>query len=88
MGILQAARACGVRVPEDLAVVSFDEPPYADLLEPPVTSLDRHDREMGRLAAGLLLDALNGTGPAAEVAPGVLRVPLELRIRRSCGCAA
>jgi LacI family transcriptional regulator len=88
MGILQAARACGVRVPEDLAVVSFDEPPYADLLEPPVTSLDRHDREMGRLAAGLLLDALNGTGPAAGVAPGVLRVPLELRIRRSCGCAA
>jgi DNA-binding LacI/PurR family transcriptional regulator len=88
MGLLQAARACGVRVPEDLAIVSFDEPPYADLLEPPITSLDRHDHELGRRAADLLLAALNGTGPAASAAPAVQRVPVELRVRRSCGCAA
>ena len=88
MGLLQAARARGVRVPEDLAVVSFDEPPYADLLEPPITSLDRHDHELGRRAADLLLAALNGTGPAASAAPAVQRVPVELRVRRSCGCAA
>ncbi len=88
MGILQAARARGMRVPEDLAVVSFDEPPYADLLEPPVTSLDRHDRELGRRAADLLLRALDGTGSAGADAPAVVRVPLELRVRRSCGCAA
>ena len=88
MGMLQAARARDVRVPEDLAVVSFDEPPYADLLEPPMTSLDRHDREMGRRAADLLLGALNGLGPAARADAGVQRVPLALRVRRSCGCAA
>jgi LacI family transcriptional regulator len=88
MGMLQAARACGVRVPEELAVVSFDEPPYADLLEPPMTSLDRHDHEMGRRAAGLLLGALDGSEPALEGGSAVLRVPLELRVRRSCGCRA
>jgi LacI family transcriptional regulator len=73
-------------VPGDLALVSFDEPAYADLLEPPMTSLDRHDRELGRRAAELLLGALDGSGIDASSA--VLRVPLELRVRRSCGCVA
>jgi LacI family transcriptional regulator len=85
IGILQAARAGGVVVPGDLALVSFDEPAYADLLEPPMTSLDRHDRELGRRAAELLLGALDGGDVASSA---VLRVPLELRIRRSCGCTA
>jgi DNA-binding LacI/PurR family transcriptional regulator len=84
-------RECGVRVPDDLALVSFDEPPYAHLLDPPITSLDRHDAELGRRAAELLVAALaadrDGAAAAAAGAPTV-RVPLELRIRRSCGCPA
>ncbi len=86
IGVLQAARDRGRRVPGEVAVVSFDEPTYADLLDPPVTSLDRHDRELGRRAAEALLRALAG-------APGdgraeLVRVPLELLVRRSCGCGA
>jgi LacI family transcriptional regulator len=83
-GVLQAARARAVRVPDDVAVVSFDDPAHADLLDPPVTSLDRHDRELGRLAAHRLLRVLQ-RGEDAEAA-AVLRVPLTLRLRRSCGC--
>jgi LacI family transcriptional regulator len=82
MAVLAAARDAGLRVPDDVAVVSFDEPAYAELLDPPVTSLDRHDRELGRRAARLLLDALRGE-PGT---PDVQRVPLALRVRRSCGC--
>jgi LacI family transcriptional regulator len=84
MGVLDGARRHGARVPEDVAVVSFDEPPYAELLDPPVTSLDRHDSQLGRRSAELLLAALSpGNGvPGA----GVERVALELRVRRSCGC--
>ena len=85
LGTLETARELGVRVPEDLALVSFDEPPYAHLIDPPVTSLDRHDAELGRRAAELLVGALrrgaDGSRPAQTV-----RVPLELRVRRSCGC--
>ena len=73
--------------PAELAVVSFDEPSHPDLLDPPVTSLDRHDRELGRRAAELLLAALSGANGAA--ADGVVeRVPLDIRVRRSCGCGA
>jgi DNA-binding LacI/PurR family transcriptional regulator len=83
MGVLGAARERGLATPGDLALVSFDEPPFADLIDPPVTSLDRHDRALGRRAADLLLDALQGAA-----APGALeRMPLVLRPRRSCGCA-
>lgn len=85
IGVLKGARDRGMRVPGDLAIVSFDEPESADVLDPPMTSLDRHDRELGRRAAELLLAALaqsNGT------APQTFRVPMELRVRRSCGCSA
>ena len=85
MGVLGAARERGLEIPRDLALVSFDEPPFADLLDPPVTSLDRHDRELGHRAADLLLTALDGTpGEVREIR--VERMPLALRPRRSCGC--
>ena len=88
LGLLEMMRELGVRVPEDVALVSFDEPPYANLIDPPITSLDRHDAELGRRAAELLLGALTAdrkTDGADDEAPTV-RVPLQLQIRRSCGC--
>ena len=82
---LRTLRELGRRVPEDVALVCFDEPPYADLLDPPVTSLDRHDAELGRLAADRLVGVLTG-GEELPADGAVQRVPLHLRRRRSCGC--
>jgi len=81
VGALRALRGAGLRVPEDVALVSFDDPVFADLLDPPVTALSRHDREVGELAAAMLLEVLTGNPE-----PGEVRVPLELIVRRSCGC--
>jgi DNA-binding LacI/PurR family transcriptional regulator len=81
-GLLRGLREGGVRVPADVALVSFDEPVSADLLDPPLTSLDRHDRQLGRLAAEALLRTLRGEAAAM----GTLRVPAALNVRRSCGC--
>jgi len=82
IGALRAARRAGLGVPGDLALVCFDEPAFADLLDPPLTSLSRHDREIGELAAGLLLRVLAGDVDGRPE----LRVPPALNIRRSCGC--
>ena len=86
IGSLEALREAGLRVPEDVALVSFDEPQYADLIDPPVTSLDRHDGELGRRAAELLLDALSGGGMGRASSTTPERVDLQLTPRRSCGC--
>ena len=67
----------------DVAVVSFDEPVYADLLDPPITALERHDGELGRRAAELLLGLLRGDEPPEA---RVVRVRADLRARASCGC--
>jgi LacI family transcriptional regulator len=83
LGAMSACRAGGLRMPDDIALVSFDDPTFGDLLDPPVTALARNEAEMGRLAASLLLHALESgsSGPPTEV-----RLPVELIVRRSCGC--
>jgi DNA-binding LacI/PurR family transcriptional regulator len=84
-GTLRALRDADRRVPADVALASFDELVMADLLDPPVTSLDRHDTELGRRSAELLLGALRDDPRAA---PAVHRVAMALHPRRSCGCGA
>ena len=83
LGALSACRRSGLRVPEDVALVSFDDPPFGDLLDPPLTALARNEEEMGRLAASLLLHAMQSAEPPS---PADVRLPLELVVRRSCGC--
>jgi LacI family transcriptional regulator len=83
IGALRAIRGAGLDVPGDVALVSFDDPAYGDLLDPPMTALTRHDRELGERAARLLLGMLTD-GDAAAAAD--VRVPVELIVRRSCGC--
>ncbi|QEC50444.1 LacI family transcriptional regulator [Baekduia soli] len=84
LGALRALRRHGRAVPADVALVSFDDPEDADLLSSPLTALGRHDRELGDLAAELLLRAL--AGEPAEPEP--VRLTLQLVVRRSCGCGA
>jgi LacI family transcriptional regulator len=84
LGAMSACRAAGLRLPEDMALVSFDDPSFGDLLDPPVTALTRNDAEIGRLSAALLLAALED-GPSGR--PTEVRLEAELVIRRSCGCS-
>jgi len=84
LGAMSACRDAGLRVPDDIALVAFDDPVFGSLLDPPLTALRRADLELGRVAAQLLLQGLSeSAGGGAEV-----RLPLELVVRRSCGCDA
>ena len=58
VGAIKAVRDCGLRVPDDIAVVSFDDPFFVELLDPPITALARNGRQLGELAAPLLLHAI------------------------------
>jgi DNA-binding LacI/PurR family transcriptional regulator len=90
LGALRQLRAGRHAVGTEIALVSFDDPVSSDLLDPPMTALGRHDRELGEIGARMLLDALGTgkSGAAPKTDPFTeVRVPLDLIVRRSCGCA-
>ncbi|MEU8673204.1 LacI family DNA-binding transcriptional regulator [Streptomyces sp. NPDC048560] len=79
VGALRALRAAGRRVPDDVAVVGFDDIPVARHTEPPLTTVRQPTRRMGETAARMLLSHLGGTPVPDE--PVVL--PTELIVRHS-----
>jgi LacI family transcriptional regulator len=83
IGALNGLRRAGVSVPDDLAVVGFDDIPSAATLHPPLTTVRVPVGDLGRKAMTWLLDGLAGRSPDAE--PPVV-LPTRLIRRRSCGC--
>ena len=82
IGALRALREAGVHVPEDMALVSFDDIPPAFVIEPFLTVAAQPAYEMGRRATELLLARLSGQAPP-ECQEIVL--PTEIIVRRSSG---
>ena len=73
LGLLQHAIGTGIRVPEDLAIVGYDDIDFAAAAAVPLTSVRQPRHELGRAAAELLLDEAQQPGappPADPVHPG------------------
>lgn len=63
MGAYRAAHELSIEIPRDLSVVGFDGIDFAELLGPPLTTVDIHPKELGRRAAELLVKVIrNETG--------------------------
>lgn len=60
IGVIKAARQLGVRIPDDLEVIGFDDIPMAELVHPSLTTIHQPILEKGSIAAKLLVDALGG----------------------------
>jgi LacI family transcriptional regulator len=81
MGAITALRRAGRRVPEDIAVVGFDDVLPSRHLSPPLTTVHAPIEAAGRAAAEQLIRLIReGT------AEPLILLPTELVIRRSCGC--
>ncbi len=76
VGAMQAVESVGRRVPEDIAVVGFDDIPIASMTQPPLTTIRQPIEAMGRQMAAMLLDLLRGRS-----VPQSLVLPTEL-VRR------
>jgi LacI family transcriptional regulator len=81
---LAACRDLGLRLPDDLALGAFDDHPYYEHFDPPVTAVSQPIHDLGRAAAALLFALMEGTVP--EKRDVVL--PTRLVVRRSCGSRA
>ena len=83
IGAMRALRSANRRVPQDVALVGFDDFEWADSFEPRLTVIAQPCEEMGMRAARLLLDRLK----KPDKRPRTIRLQPVLRIRNSCGCA-
>jgi LacI family transcriptional regulator len=81
IGAMAAIQSSGLSVPEDIAVVGFDDDRFAAFTNPPLTTVKEAQREIGIKAGQMLVDLINDIEP--EI-PHVL-IPTKLIIRQSCG---
>jgi DNA-binding LacI/PurR family transcriptional regulator len=81
IGALQAIAQLGLRCPEDIALVCFDDFTWASVMRPHLTVVDQPTYEIGEQSAHLLLERLQNR----ERAPREIRLQTRLIVRESCG---
>jgi LacI family transcriptional regulator len=79
LGVIEAARARGLRIPEDLSVVGFDDTDIARMASPPLTTVRQPLREMGGAALRTALRLVNGD----KVESHHIELATELVVRAS-----
>jgi len=84
VGALRAARSLGLRIPEDVALVGFDDLDWTTLVQPPVTVVRQPVADLGRVAGERLLRRLEGD----DSPPRRIRLATSLIVRGSCGARA
>ena len=78
LGTMQEFGEFGLKVPQDISLVGFDDMPFADLVSPPLTTVRQPIDELGRLAFQRLLALMND-----QDAPPLTRLPVSLVTRGS-----
>jgi DNA-binding LacI/PurR family transcriptional regulator len=86
-GVLRACSQLGLRVPEQLALVGFDNVEFGEIALTPLTSVDGSGLIIGQRAMRMLVDRIqNANEPLVKYIPVRIVIQPSLRIRRSCGC--
>ena len=83
IGVLRAATELGLRVPDDLALVGYDDIELASYTNPPLTTIKQPKSEMGLAVLNFLLSRIQDK----QSAPQSALLPVSLIIRDSCGAA-
>ncbi|MFN8457317.1 MAG: LacI family DNA-binding transcriptional regulator, partial [Anaerolineae bacterium] len=83
LGAMCALNEHGLHIPDDVAVVGFDDIPSAAYFIPPLTTIYQPTYELGRMGIRLLIDRINGR----PVPANLIRLPTRLVIRSSCGAS-
>ena len=81
IGVMRAAKECGLRLPDDLAVTGFDNITFARDVDPPLTTVNVPKELLGEVAVRKLVERIN----RPDLPPVIQVVPTSLVIRASCG---
>ena len=82
-GAIEALKEIGYKVPEDVAVVGFDDIEMAKLYKPTLTTIHQKGYKMGKEAVKLLISIIRDE--RNHKAPRNVRIPAQLIVRESCG---
>ncbi len=81
VGVLRVLREAGLRVPQDIALVGFDDTPAAAHAEPPLTTMKQSIAVLGEMAVETLLHSIEHP----DSGPRRIILPTQLIVRESCG---
>ena len=84
IGAMQVIRSLGLAIPQDVALVGFNDIPQAVIVEPALTTVTAPAMKLGMLAMEMLQQIIAGQTPTHQR----LVVPVDLVVRQSCGCPA
>lgn len=84
--VLQALKESGIKIPDAMAVIGFDDFSLAPLLSPPLTAIRQPAQVLGTQAAKLLFDHIENAEGDQERTGVKMVLPVEFVIRTSCGC--
>ena len=82
IGAMSVLKEAGLRIPQDIAIIGFDDTLEAMTQVPPLTTLHGSPFRMGYQALEALVDYVEGKTPTIED----VKVPMQLILRQSCGC--
>lgn len=79
MGILNIAKAQGLKIPEQISICGFTNSTLGEVSDPLLSSVDQHGYEMGATAMRLLLERLNGVREGENIVSKIIRTNLVVR---------
>jgi len=80
-GAMEAARECGLRIPDDISIIGFDDIPQASIVYPKLTTVRQPLEQMGQVAVKMLLEQIKDKSHP----PQRVTLQTQLVIRDSCG---
>lgn len=81
MGGMKAAKDLGLKIPEDIAIIGFDDIKFSAVIDPPLTTTAQPLQEMGKKSMDLLLKLMNGE----KLEQDIYIIKSKFKIRDSCG---
>ena len=78
-GAMRALKECGIRIPEDVSVIGFDDMPFCEITSPRLTTVKVYKQEMGSIAVNRLVELMDGDNKLVQK----IQTDTELIIRES-----
>lgn len=83
LGAYKYIKEKGLKIPQDIAIYGFDDPEWADVVDPPLSGIRQPAYELGVLAAQNIMNIIKGNKVESQ---GIQYLDPEMVVRKSCGC--